>query len=145
MPWQYIFLSRQLSDDALKDGFSQFLNVEPETIVIQHEHPDFDNVGEHVNAVCTLYTWGGDFPCAVEPIIIKRSLFPKDNDLISVGILCELMHCHALIDFGTSNPYLFSLIKDRHRYQKVGVDPDKLDAEIDPQVVITSYGNIVEN
>lgn len=138
MSWQDVYVNRKLQHSEIIQALSQLFHVEPNTVAVQSEKVDLSNT-EGLRVVCGTYRLRGDFPTLLEIVPLEADLIPK-NHYEAVGFLCEMLNVQALIPYEMdTNPYTSTLVRKRRDYQKVKLDPDKLDAADGEQMVIAEY------
>ena len=138
MSWEDIYFDRKLTDGEVVHALSQFFEVQPEQVLIQHGHTSLGDVDDHILVVRGVFAKEGDFPTLLEVIPLKKEMLPTDRHG-SVGRLCELLESHALIFYeGDTNPYTGVFVRKKNDYQQVVLDHDLLDLD-DEQITIIEY------
>jgi hypothetical protein len=138
MSWQDVYFDRNLNRDEIITGLSQLFHVDSQTVAVQFDTVDLTDT-EGLRVVCGVFTQQGEFPTYLEIVPLEAALIPQDK-YEAIGILCEIFTAYALIPYDMdTNPYTSTLIRKRHDYQKVKLDPDKLDDEQEEQVYIVEY------
>lgn len=130
MAWNEIFLNRRLSPDAILNAVGRLFDVNPHDIVVSHDDRWYDIANDpSMVMICDLTPIAGDYPLRLR-IIANREHVPHAApfDGESVGVLCELLGCHALAELDDDyDPYTFMLVLSRHDIRRVRVNPDRLD------------------
>ena len=134
MSWDWdrdIYINREASHEQIAAILSQFFNVKADQVVVSVNHEWMDKQDDNTHVVCDITHMKGDFPLGllILPFKDKFDSIPLLS-LETVGILCEMLQCHALVHMGDVDPfdpYVYTLVKGAGDYQVVEVDTRQLD------------------
>ncbi len=125
MSWQDIVVNRILSDEEIKAGLCHIFKISYSEIMITEEVPE-EPLSPNIKVLCEKSETEGDFTTLLSVYVRDEKL--EDSDVLySVGQFCEKLGCLCLITDNSVNPYLWILVDDTKKFEKVYLDTDKLD------------------
>jgi hypothetical protein len=137
-----IYLAQKLSDEKIIDLLSIFFKTPTDRIMLSRHYDWLDKEHDNKSLICEIIELKGKFPLGLYFTIFDKNLTLPMN-LKDVVPVAEILGCEVIVDdITTLNPYVWIVIRGRNRYQRVHVDPDKLNSEKEFSIdlVIEEFG-----
>lgn len=129
MNWQDLLINKPVSVSEIINGLSDIFNVSVSDILVVHEIPS-KPLPPNIKVLGELSTITGDFEIMLSIYLRTEELLKKSSEVSTlVEQFCEKLNCYCLIDDNSVNPCSWLMIKGHQRFERVYLDPEKMDNE----------------